>query len=313
MMRSVWAGPGALALCLGLTLSARSALAAICVQIDEQRDGLGADERQSARTLFETALEQEHAAVAREGCGETWTLYHVRLGDSITVVVQSPEGSRTLRVNRIEDLPGVYSQISRSLLTNTAITNDSAAVDRRNVTSAQQAPERVRADAIWYAKLGYGVTPAAGAHAGPAFGFGRRWELDRFGIDLGFFNFLLYQGGSGIHGTSVDWVELGADYYFDPYANSTFFIGAGLSLGSHTVPQATGNYEGGGMQAKATLGYEMFRASTIRFLLQAESTLPFYRLQRTETDPVTFDELHQHTYAPNFTLLLGIGWGGRSE
>jgi hypothetical protein len=67
------------------------------------------------------------------------------------------------------------------------------------------------------------------------------------------------------------------------------------------------------MQAKATLGYEMFRASTIRFLLQAESTLPFYRLERTEADPVTFEDVHQHTYAPNFNLLLGIGWGGRSE
>jgi len=37
-------------------------------------------------------------------------------------------------------------------------------VDRTNVTSAQQAPNRVEADSLWYARLGYGGV------AGPSFG-----------------------------------------------------------------------------------------------------------------------------------------------
>jgi hypothetical protein len=51
------------------------------------------------------------------------------------------------------------------------------------VTESQNQPQRVRADAIWYAKLGYGATTADGFDSGPEFGFGRRWELDRVGID----------------------------------------------------------------------------------------------------------------------------------
>lgn len=306
LRRGLWA-----ALFVGLGGLPRTALADTCVQIDEQKDGLDAEERTSVRTLFEEALGEEHVTVVREGCTETWTLYHVRLGESLTVVVVSPRGTRRERVNKIEDLPGIYSQMVRSLLTGAAQTNDSSAIDRRNVTASQNTPERIRADAIWYAKLGFGATSADNVHAGPAFGFGRRWELDRIGIDLGFFNFLLYQNSNGFSGTSASWVELAVDYYFDAYANSSLYFGGGLSLGSHTIPHSGGgDYTGSGLQGRATLGYEMFRASTIRLLVQLDSTLPMFRLLRKDVDPTTLLDIRDHTYSPNLTLSLGLGWGG---
>jgi hypothetical protein len=173
----------------------------------------------------------------------------------------------------------------------------------------------VRADAIWYAKLGYGATTADGFHSGPEFGFGRRWELDRIGIDLAFFNFLMYQNSDGFKGLSAGWVELGADYFFDAFGNSSPYIGAGLSLGSHSVPSDGADFEGSGLQAKATLGYEMFRASTIRLLLQADAILPMYRLSRTTNGLINgLDvETKSHTYAPNLMFSLGLGWGSSSE
>lgn len=294
----------------------RVALATSCVVIDEERDGLSAEERQSARTLFEEALGEAGVTVGREGCTETWTLYHVELGKSITLVVQSPRGTRRERVKKIEDLPATYHQLTRAILTGTENTNDSGNVDRRNVTESQNERKRVRADAVWYAKLGYGFTPADGFHGGPGFGFGRRWELDSVGINLGFLNFILYQDSDEFRGASAGWIELGADYFFDPYANSSPYVGAGLSLGNHSIPSADGDYENAGLQGKATLGYEMFRASTIRLSLHFDATLPMYRLSRT-TYLLGSDGSNQedvdHVYSPTFQLSLSLGWGARSD
>jgi hypothetical protein len=301
---------GALTAAVALGLP-RLASAASCVSIDEERDGLAPDERQSARTLFEEALGEAGVPVAREGCNETWTLYHVRLGKSITVVVQSPRGTRRERVKKLEDLPATYHQLAQAIISGKENTNDGSSVDRRNVTDGQSNRKRVSADAVWYAKLGYGSTPAAGFHAGPAFGFGRRWELDSVGINLGFLNFILYQDSEEFRGTSAGWIELGADYFFDPYANSTAYVGAGLSLGSHSIPSDSGDYENAGLQGKATLGYEMFRASTIRLSVTFDAALPMYRLTRTRFDPILNTEIDDHVYSPTFQLSLGLGWGSR--
>jgi len=305
---------GALLSCLALGLAPALAHAANCVKIDEERDGLSPEERNSVRTLFEDTLSQEHQEVSRDGCTDTWTLYHVRLGDSITAVVQSSRGTRREKVNKLEDLPGLYSQMVRAILGGTQLTNESGAVNRKNVTETQNQTERVRADAIWYAKLGYGATTADGFDSGPEFGFGRRWELDRVGIDLGFFNFLMYQNADGFNGLSAGWVELGADYFFDAYGNSTPYLGAGLSLGSHSIPSSQGDFDGSGLQFKGTLGYEMFRASTIRLLVQVDAILPMYRLARKTTADLTSGaEQTSHTYSPTLTLSLGLGWGSSSD
>jgi hypothetical protein len=297
----------------GVLLRPSPALAGGCVKIDEERDTLSPEERNSARALFEDALSQEHQEVSRDNCTETWTLYHIRLGESLTAVVQGPRGSRRERVNKVEDLPPLYSQMVRSLVSGTEMTSESGNVTRKNVTETQNQQVRVRADAIWYAKLGYGATTADGFHSGPEFGFGRRWELDSIGIDLAFFNFQMYQTSDGFKGLSAGWVELGADYFFDPFGNSSPYIGAGLSLGSHSIPSDAGDYEGSGLQVKGTLGYEMFRASTIRLLLQADAILPMYRLSRTTIDDVLGGETKSHTYAPNLMFSLGLGWGSSSD
>jgi hypothetical protein len=294
-------------------LAPRLSSASTCVVVDEERDGLSPEERQSTRTLFEEALGEAGAGVAREGCSETWTIYHVRLGKSITVVVQSPQGTRRERVKKLEDLPATYHQLANAILNGTDNTAESSSVDRRNVTDTQSERKRISADAIWYAKLGYGSTPAAGFHSGPAFGFGRRWELDSIGINLGFLNFILYQDSDEFRGASAGWIELGADYFFSPYGNNSAYVGAGLSLGNHSIPDPGGDYENAGLQGKATLGYEMFRASTIRLIGHFDATLPMYRLTRSTFDAVTQTDVREHVYSPTFQLSLGLGWGSRAN
>jgi hypothetical protein len=296
-----------------VVLAPALARAANCVKIDEARDGLTPEERNSVLTLFEDTLSQEHQEVGRDACTDTWTLNHVRLGESVTITLQSSRGTRRAKANKLEDLPNVYSQMVRSMLGGSDMTNDGSAINRKNVTESQKQSRRVHADAIWYAKLGYGVTTADGLDSGPEFGFGRRWELDRIGIDLAFLNFLMYQDSKGFSGVSVGWVELAADYFFDAEANSTPYLGAGLSLGSHSIPSSRGDFDGSGLQIKGTLGYEMFRASTIRLLVQFDTILPMYRLTRTSFDVNDVAEVTSHAYSPNFMLSLGLGWGSSSE
>ena len=68
-----------------------------------------------------------------------------------------------------------------------------------------------------------------------------------------------------------------------------------------------------GLQGKASLGYEMFRASTIRLLVQVDATLPMFRLSREVFDDVTQTLSRDRVYAPTLTLCLGLGWGSRSN
>jgi len=297
---------------LGAALLAAPALAhaATCVVVDQDRDGLSAEEQSSARTLFEDTLRHNQIAIARDDCTETWTLYHVRLGQNVTVVVRSPRGERRETVRKIEDLPGVYDQMTKSLVTGVVATNDSSVVDRKNVTESQTKNRRVAADAFWYARLGYGATASDGLIGGPAFGFGRRWELDRIGIDLSFLNLAIYQDEDGARGAGGSIVKLGVDYFLDPQANHTPCFGAGLSWGVNTIREkdGEGDYSGTGLQGELMAGYEMFRASSVRLFVEADASLPMYRTSRVEFD-VTGGEERSYRYAPMFSLSLGLGWG----
>jgi hypothetical protein len=305
-----WLATNALLIC---GLAPGWAGATTCVHLDETKDGLSPEDQKAARTLFEEALSEAKVSVAREGCSETWTLYHVRLGESVTVVVSGPQGTRRERVKTLEDLPGTYSQMARSLLSGTANTSNGGNVDRRNVTASQSQTRRVKADAIWYGKIGYSATPAAGFQSGPAFGFGRRWELDQVGINFGFLNFALYQDGQRFEGVRTGWVDLGLDYFFDAYANNSLYVGAGLGLATHSLPDVNGSFHGTGLEGRASVGYEMFRASTIRVFLQFDANLPMYRLSRQIVDLSTQDESSDHVYTPTLALLLGLGWGASAD
>ena len=313
---------GAIAV-VSVMLASGTAQAATCVTIDESRDNLSQPDREGARTLFEEALRENALQAARENCTETWTLYHVKLGSNVTVVVHSPRGDRKEQASGLGDLPGIYSQIVRSIQTGLVGSSESPVVDRKNVTDNQTTPNRLPADSIWYLNLGYGATAGAGFYGGPSFGFGRRWELDRVAIDLSFLNTSIYQGSSGSQGVSGAWVKLGADYFFDAYANYSPYVGAGLSLSSNNIEEpnnanylTTHKYSGWGLNAELMAGYELFRASTIRMLIQANVSLPTYRLSSESymlNANGTVARDNSTRYAPVFGLSVGIGWGKPRE
>ena len=283
--------------------------AAVCVELDTQRDNLAEDERAATRTLLVQTLEEKGQSVVAQRCQKTYRVYHIRLGSSVTVVLSDGSVNRSLKVSKIEDVPRAYSQLVESLLTGKPLGVEAGTVDRSNVTSLQVAPNRVEADSLGYLRLGYGGVAARGLKTGPAFGFGYRYELDRIGIDASFFNFTLIKRASSYEDRSGTWIKLGALYYFDPFANSSLYAGGGVGFGAGNAWVDGTNYSNSGIDFGLSAGFELLRASTIRIFFQFDADLPSYSLDGNIYDASALSSRKDSFYAPSFSLSVGLGFG----
>lgn len=286
-----------------------------CVEIDPERDTLSEQDRAAARSLLLQALEANGQPAAAGGaqCTAVYRLRNVRLGNSVTATVAGPQGTRTLTVRDLEDLPGAYDQMVRAMLSGAALSTSGSALTRENVTASQAAPRRAEADSLWYARLGYALTTGGGsARAGPGFGFGYRYELDTLGIDLSFLNLAMSEtdrrDGTGETDTNVSgsWIRLLAYYYPSSTASSSLYAGAGLSWGGAAVQDGAAEYSGSGLQGEVSVGFELLRASTIRLFLQADATFPFWR---ATPDDAPAGMARDSRYTPTFVVSLGGGFG----
>lgn len=291
----------------------RAASAAVCVQIDASRDALTERDRNSARVFFAQALQHEGLQVAERDCSATYSVYHLTLGNSVTVFMQGPQGYRQATANGLEEIPAVYSQMVRSLLSGQPMNTVNGTVDRTNATMAQQAPNRVEADSLWYLRLGYAGALGPNVNSGPAIGFGYRYELDSIGVDVSFLNFMFADntrtnsttGTSGSASASGSWAKLMCLYFLNPLSNGSTYLGAGLSWGATAVVTDSTAYSGSGLQGEISAGFELLRASTIRLFVEADATLPFYKVHGLD-----FNTGNDATsYTPLFSLSLGVGWG----
>lgn len=305
------------ALVAALLFASPSVHAGSCVRLDSTRDTLTGEEQKAATLLFEEALTREGQTVDPTHCTEEWVLSHVRLGDSITVIVSSPHGRRSDRVRGVEEFPAQYSQSIRALLRRQDPSNELAGpIDRTNVTSAQVDVKRIGSDSVFFVRLGYGVTSGEGNGGGPLLGFGWRKELNRIALDFTFGNVLVlsddrndrYSDGPFGDG-SVTLVALGVNYHFRPLASGTPYVGGGLGF---TRWQSD---RGKGLDVRLALGYEMLRASNLRLFVQADGILPTYEVTRTDWSDWSWNAPPSSTATSTFrpatmALSLGIGWGG---
>jgi hypothetical protein len=226
--------------------------------------------------------------------------------------MQGPQGYRQATARALEEIPAVYSQMIHSLLSGQPMGTANGTVDRTNATSAQQAPTRVEADSLWYLRLGYAGATGPITNSGPAFGFGYRYELDSMGIDVSFLNFMFSSNdrsssttSSGSAGVTGSWVKLMGLYFLNPTANGSSYLAGGVSWGGTVVGDNTRVYSGSGLQGEVSGGYEFLRASTIRMFAQADVTLPFYAVSTSSFDVAPV----QKSWAPTFTVSVGLGWG----
>ncbi|HEY7475376.1 MAG TPA: hypothetical protein VH679_10225 [Vicinamibacterales bacterium] len=301
----------------------RVSAAQTCVKIDEANDSLAPDERAAAVRLVKKQFELAGSREANLPCETTYTLSHVRLGNTIVVSLSGPLGSREGKALGLDDLPAVYSQMVRSLTTGQPMGSLSV-LDRTNVSAAQDVPpRRLQSEVLWYARIGHSSVFGPATHQGASFGVGYRAEFDRIGLDVSFFN--VHTSGSGSYsssgGAAMSLIKLEGLYFVNASANRSAYFGGGLSYGHTDLRAATGegypsSGRGAGLQAELSAGYEIARVTSARVFAQADVTLPMYYVE-FETYSLARSPTGQYLppavtvrrdYAPSLTLSVGLGW-----
>jgi hypothetical protein len=304
---------------------AGAAAAETCLRVEEADDMLTPTERQAAVLLVRRQFELAGHTMAGADCAAgTYTLSHIRLGRTIVVTLSGPLGSREGRAIGLDDLPAVYSQLVRALVTGQPM-GRLAVLDRTNVSAAQDMPpRRVQSDGYWHARVGHASLLSHDTDHGASFGVGYRAVFDRLGLDMSFLNYQL--GGArglydeGSHALTL--IKLEGLYFFSPNANRSAYGGGGLSYGRSEIwkPADVGyptTGRGSGLQGELTFGYEIARVTSARLFAQADVTLPFYDVVfetfsyptptvsgRFEPPTITVER----QYVPSLTLSVGIGW-----
>lgn len=290
-----------------VTMMSSVAHADVCIQIDEARDTLTQTERTAALLLIAKQFESQGQHIAPDLCTKSYVLSHVRFGDTITVVLVGPSSQREAMAMSMNEVPAVYSQLVRAILSGRPVGSMTTVVDRTNVIEMQAEPKRVHSDALFYVRLGYGGVLNGGG--GPAMGMGIRRELDAFAIDVSFLNVQTASdaGYSYGGGSSGSWLKLSALRYLNRTGNATPYIGGGLSWGSVIASQPDLHLHGSGLQGELTAGYEMLRASNIRLFVQTDLVFPFYSAKAEVFRP-RMTPLRERRYMPSASLSFGMGW-----
>jgi hypothetical protein len=303
---------------------ARTGSAQVCVTIDPANDMLRPQDRTAALILLKNQFQLAGQQVVDHGCAGTYSVSHVILGSTITVTMSGPNGYREGKAMNVDDLPPLYNQMVRSMLNGEPV-GSFGVIDRTNVTAAQNVPQRrIQSDSFWYARLGYAGVFGQQAEGAPSMGFGYRAEFDSFGVDFSFLNYATHSPASYyVDSASANvgsWLKLEGLYFANPLSNRTPYYGAGLSWGSSEVASGDGrDFRGSGMQGEVTAGYEIGRAASVRFFMQADAVLPFYNATSTT---YTYSRLPNGTYnyytpptvsvdrryTPSLVFSIGVGW-----
>jgi hypothetical protein len=287
---------------LVLLLSALPAAASICIEVDEDQDNLSQSDRSGALVLLRQVFIDEGQEIVDSGCDTTYTVFHVRLGQSVTVFMETGGETFNMQADSIEGLPDVYSQLVR-----TTLYGEVNATTRSNVTPDQDAPAREQADNLVYVRLGFGALFADGMASGPLFAVGDRFELDNIAIDASL-NILILTDDSPTDGFNGNG-RLAVLYYIDGMESASAYLGGGLTYGGTAICLEAGDcYTDEGLGIDAIAGYELLRASTIRFFFEINASFPFYDADYSSLLSAGAPG-EESLWAPGFGITLGLGFG----
>ena len=277
-----------------------TAMAGVCVVINEARDTLNAQDRRAARITLENTLETHGIKPIGEPCETTYTLAHTKLGEEITIRMSVGEDIRNMRARGIEDLPSAYDQMVASIKNGTPLADN---IGRRNVTNKQTNRKKQELESQLYLALG-GVFSELNEEAAPLFRMGYRFETDSagFGISTSLSPFPKTGGG----GFGVDFEGL---YFFDGQAGSSLYVGSALGYQGYSYGEPafntidsevsdTSEWAGAGFAFRPMVGWEFFRATSGRLFIQAEANLPTYMLERG----------NEESWNASFMVTIGGGF-----
>ena len=299
-----------LVLILGYAGRAGAAQADVCIAVDESRDTLSPQEQAAALLLVTRQFELAGERVVPGDCSTRYTLSHVMLGNTITVTLVGPNGDREGTALGLDDLPALYSQMVRSMVTGEPMSGMNV-VDRTNVTMAQVSPRRVGSDRFMYARMGYGGLFGNHVEGTSAVGFGYRAELDSFGLDISFFDVQVSSsnGNYSSGATTGSLLKLEVLKFTNPVGNATAYFGGGVGWGGTDFEEggfSDKSWSGSGLEGTLTVGYEFARATTLRVFTQVDTTLPFYKM--TSHSPAWSGVTTGHQYAPSVVVSVGLAW-----
>ena len=308
--------------------AAGRARADVCVAIDAAHDTLTPAERTSALLIVEKQFDLAGERVTPGNCAASYIVSHVRLGATIFVTMAGPGGQREGTAIGLDDLPALYNQMVRSILSGQPM-GSMDVIDRTNVTVAEGLPpNRVSSDGFWYVRLGYGSVFGDRTYGAPALGFGYRAEFDSLAVDVSFFNYSGHSSrdygsysynapyGSSSTSFSGSLLKLEGLYFQNPHANGTPYLGGGLSWGSTALGSGATHSEGDGLQGELTAGYEVGRATSVKIFVQADAVLPFYQStgytytyrMSPAGYPVASTVTTSSRYTPSLVVSVGFGW-----
>jgi hypothetical protein len=123
--------------------ASRVAHGQVCIGIDEARDTLSQSDRSAALLLLARQFESQGQRVVTDACAEPYVVSHVKFGETIIITLVGPAGQREAMALNMADVPAVYSQLVRAILTGLPVGSMRGVVDRTNVTVTQAEPLRV--------------------------------------------------------------------------------------------------------------------------------------------------------------------------
>jgi hypothetical protein len=188
--------------------------------------------------------------------------------------------------------------------------DDESEATRPAVTLEATTPRRVESDDLGYLTVGYAATLGADLAPGPTLGGGYRYELDRFGVDAGL-ALLMAQRDAPATQTGIH-AGIRGLFFVSPAAPSTAYVGAGLSFAAIGTEIDHSGYSGGGLAGRVSLGYELLRESTIRFILEVDAIVPAFTLERDEAARAA-PNAKGSVWTTTLAGSLGIGWGGSRD
>src|SRR5687767_9303183 len=102
--------PGPVLAMFLVAATAGAAQGQVCVEIDAPRDTLDPQDRAAAVLLLslQFALAGEQVV---DSCPMPYMVAHVKLGNTITVTISGPKGTREGTALGLDDLPALYSQM----------------------------------------------------------------------------------------------------------------------------------------------------------------------------------------------------------
>jgi hypothetical protein len=171
-----------------------------------------------------------------------------------------------------------------------------------------------------YVRVGTSAVMADDLRRAPAVGFGLRGEVGSFAVDISGLNFAL----------NVEFIDPARELavgsllklqglkFFSPDRKGSAYIGGGASWGVVSVGRAAhpdghnSSWGGSGLQGEFTIGYELPRSHRVRFLLQADASLPLFNA-RSESysypDPGRVVHVGSDVRViPSVVLSFGVGW-----